>query len=197
MKIDFSPVDRGEMKLLELSQSLSLDDLRAAHAESVDWMLALIEGLDDADVTFDPIDEQAHDPFAKEGEENIGWSLAHLIAHVTASSEEGAAFSSLLARGVPAEERPRYETDWQSIKTHAQVVQRLQESKRMRLAYLDTWPDTPFLDVYRKVSERFTERFGLLNASASAIFGLWHEVGHYAQMEDVKRQALAAKAKHA
>lgn len=194
MPIDFSPIERGELKMLELSHAVSLDDLRQAHAESVDWMLALVAGLDDADVIFDPIDEEAHDPFAKEGEENIGWSLAHLIAHVTASSEEGAAFSSLLARGIPAEERPRYETPWQDLKTQAQVVQRLHESKRIRLAYFDTWPDAPFLEVYRKTSERFTERFGLLNATASALFGLSHEVGHYAQMEDVKRQALAAKA---
>ena len=76
-----------------------------------------------------------------------------MIAHVTASSEEGAAFSSLTARGIPASERPRYETPWRDITTVEQVIQRLEESRRMRHAYLDTWPDNPHLDVYREISQ--------------------------------------------
>jgi len=193
MHIDFGPVQREEMKMLEFSASISKDDLAAASDASLDFMLNLLADLDDADVIFDPIDENAHDPFAKEGEENIGWSLAHLIAHVTASTEEGAAFSSILARGYPLEERPRYETPWQDIRTKAQCVQRLEESRRMRQGYLMTWPDVPFLDVYRKVSERFEARFGKLNATASFLFGLWHELQHHEQMQEVKRQALAAR----
>jgi hypothetical protein len=193
MHIDFGPVQRGEMTMLEFSASISKDDLAAASDASIDFMLDLLADLDDADVTFDPIDEDAHDPFAKEGEENIGWSLAHLIAHVTASTEEGAAFSSILARGYPLEERPRYETPWQDIRTKAQCVQRLEESRRMRHGYLMTWPDVPFLEVYRKTSERFEERFGKLNATASFLFGLWHELQHHEQMREVKRQALAAR----
>ncbi|MCS6836619.1 MAG: DinB family protein [Anaerolineae bacterium] len=194
MKIDFGPVERGEMTMLEFSVRFSKDDLAAASDASIDFMLHLLDDLDDADVTFDPIDEHAHDPFAKPGEENIGWSLAHLIAHVTASTEEGAAFSSILARGYPLEERPRYETPWRDIRTKAQCVQRLEESRRMRRGYLMTWPDVPFLDVYRKASERFEARFGKLNATASFLFGLWHETQHYEQMQEVKRQALAARA---
>ena len=191
--IDFGPIDRDETKLIELAKSYSIDDLRQATNDSIDRILALIEGMSDVDVTFDPVDPEAHDPYAKEGEEHIGWNLAHLIAHVTASSEEGAAFSSLLARGIPAKDRPRYETPWQDITTHAHCVQRLEESRRMRLAYLDTWPDAPFMDVYREVSERFIERFGNLNAPAAFLFGLMHEVGHYDQMVEVSRQALEAR----
>lgn len=191
---DFTPVQKGDVKVLEFAKDYTLDDLRAMTNESIDTLLSFIHGLNDADVTFDPIDPEADDPYAIEGEEKIGWSLAHLIVHVTASSEEGAAFSSLLARGIAAAERPRYETAWRDITTHAQCVQRLEESRRMRLAYLDTWPDVPFLDVYRVLSERFIERFGPMNAPAAYLFGLSHEVGHYEQFRDVRQQALAAKA---
>lgn len=191
--IDFGPIERQEAHLIDLYGSISLDELRSITNESIDTMLEIIAGLNDSDITFDPIDPEANDPHAVEGEEKIGWSLAHLIAHVTASSEEGAAFSSLLARGFAAKERPRYETPWRDITTHAQCVQRLEESRRMRLAYLNTWPDTPFLEVYRETSERFVERFGQLNAPAAYLFGLMHELGHYNQMREVRRQALAAR----
>lgn len=191
--IDFSPVVNGDVKLLELSESLTIDDLRAATNWSIDRMLKLIDGLTDEHMTFDPVDPTADDPYAVEGEEKIGWSIAHIIAHVTASSEEAAAFSSLLARGVEGvKARPRYETPWRDVKSKAQCVQRLEESRRIRLAYLNTWPDKPFLDNYRITGERFVAKIGELNAPAAFLFGLKHEVEHYAQLEDVKQQALAA-----
>lgn len=193
MILDFSKVDHKDLKLVDFASDFTQDDLRTASNESVDYLLDLISDLDDADIVFDPKDEGASDPYAVEGEENIGWSMAHLIAHVTASSEEGAGFSSLLARGIPAKERPRYETPWRDITTKAQCVQRLEESRRMRLAYLDTWPDEPHLDVYREASERFTAHFGEMNAVAAFLFGLMHEHGHYDQIKEVKSQALAAK----
>lgn len=194
--IDFAPMRDGDVTYLEYAarENISAEDLRRLSDESVDFLLGILDGLADADVIFDPEDPDADDPFAVEGEEEIGWNLGHLIAHVTASSEEGAALSSLLARGVPASERPRYETPWRDIKTVAQVRQRLEESRRMRNAYLETWPDAPLLEVCRVVSERFTARFGEMNAPAAFLFGLSHEVGHYDQIEEVKRQALAARA---
>lgn len=191
--IDFTPMRSGEVKAIEFASKYSREDLKKLSDESIDFMLDIISDLDDADVTFDPVDENANDPYAVEGEENIGWSIAHLIVHVTASSEEGAAFSSLLARGIAAEERPRWETPWRDIKTKAQLVQRLEESRRIRHAYVDTWPDNPHMDVYRKVSERFFEKFGNANAPAAFLFGLSHEVGHYDQIKEVKQQALKAK----
>ncbi|MBZ0278771.1 MAG: DinB family protein [Anaerolineae bacterium] len=181
------------MTYLEFARQFTLADLRAAVDESIDTMLSIIDGLTDADVTFDPIDPNADDPHALPGEEDIGWSLAHLIAHVTASSEEGAAQSSLLARGCTTSERPRYETPWREITTQAQCVQRLEESRRMRLSYLDTWPDAPHLDVYRQVSPNFVAKFGEINAPAAFLFGLKHETGHHEQMREVRRQALAAR----
>lgn len=191
--IDFTPMRSGEVKAIEFASQYSREDLKKLSDESIDFMLDIISDLDDADVTFDPVDENANDPYAVEGEENIGWSIAHLIVHVTASSEEGAAFSSLLARGIPAEERPRWETPWRNIKTKAQLIQRLEESRRIRHAYLETWPDNPHMDVYRKVSERFFEKFGNANAPAAFLFGLSHEVGHYDQIKEVKQQVLKAK----
>ncbi|MDJ0755637.1 MAG: DinB family protein [Ardenticatenaceae bacterium] len=190
MGIDFSRVIAKEIKLSELAEGCTLDDLRTATEESVDYLLRSITDLTDEQITFDPVDEGADDPYAEKSEErHIGWSVAHLIAHVTASSEEGAAFSSLLARGVPASERPRYETPWRDITTKEQCVQRLEESRRMRLAYLDTWPDQPFLDVYREMSPRFEEIVGKMNATGSFLLGLSHEVGHYEQIEEVIAQA--------
>ena len=194
--IDFSPMRDGELSYREYAarENIGPAALKRLSDESIDYLLSLLDGLEDADIVFDPEDPNADDPFAVEGEEEIGWNFGHLMAHVTASSEEGAALSSLLARGVPAAERPRYETPWRDIKTVAQVRQRLEESRRMRNAYLETWPDAPLLDVCRDVSERFTARFGEMNAPAAFLFGLSHEVGHYEQIEEVKRQALAARA---
>ncbi|MDX1990763.1 MAG: DinB family protein [bacterium] len=195
MLLDFSPVQNGQLKILEFSKGFRVDDLRAAANGSIDTLLEILSGLDDTDVTFDPIDPDANDPYAKEGEENIGWSLAHLVAHVTATCEEWAAYSAVLARGIvyPAEPRLRYETPWRDITTHAQCVQRLEESRRMRMAALDMWPDQPFLDVKRELSPRYVERFGEMNAPACFLFGLYHEVGHYDQFREVRRQVLEAK----
>jgi DinB superfamily len=195
--IDFSPVRDGEKKLIDLCRddNITIADLREATNESIDFLLDLISDLDDDDMVFDPSDTDANDPYAVEGEENIGWTLGHLIAHVTASSEEGAAFSSLLARSVPeVKDRPRYETAWKEMTTQAHCVQRLEESRRMRLAYLDTFPDEPDYENLRVgLSERAQEYFGDLNAPASFLAGLGHEVGHHDQIKEVKHQALEAK----
>lgn len=193
--IDFSPMRDGDLTYMEYAarENIGPAELQQLSDESIDFLRCQLDGLRDDDIVFNPEDPDADDPFAVEGEEEIGWNFGHLIAHVTASSEEGAALSSLLARGVPASERPRYETPWRDIKTVAQVRQRLEESRRMRNAYLETWPDAPLLDVCRDVSERFTARFGEMNAPAAFLFGLSHEVGHYEQIEEVKRQALAAR----
>lgn len=193
--LDFTPVKNGEIKLIDFAAQFTIEDLQRFSNESVDTILEMLTDLDDADVTFDPIDEHADDPHAVAGEEHIGWSLAHLVVHATASSEEWAAYSSILARGIvyPAEPRLRYETDWHDVKTHAQCIQRLEESRRLRLGYLATWPDTPQLDIKRELSERFIERIGEINAPAALLFGLQHEHGHYEQMREVRRQALAAK----
>lgn len=195
MQIDYLLVDKREVTLLELASRYSVDDLRAATNASIDTIRGIIADLNDSDVIFDPIDPDANDPYAAPGEETIGWNIAHLVAHVTASSEEWAAYSSILARGIsyPAEPRLRYETPWRAILTKAQCLQRLEESRRIRLAYLDAWPDDPYLHVYRQLSERFIERHGPMNAPAAFLFGLKHEVNHHDQFREVARQAKAAQ----
>lgn len=193
--LDLSPLKEGA-PIIDVAGQYTLEQLRAASDDSLRFMHELIADLTDADVTFDPIDPEANDPHAVPGEEKIGWSIAHLIAHVTSSTEEWATYSSILARGVPypADPRLRYETPWRDITTQAQCLQRLEESRRIRNAYLDTWPDVPHLDIYRDLSPRFIARYGPFNAPACFLFGLAHEIGHHEQMREVRRQALAARA---
>ncbi|MCB9459025.1 MAG: DinB family protein [Anaerolineaceae bacterium] len=192
--IDFTPWFSNEKKLDEIGIGLTSEDLRNATNESIDYLLSLLDNLTDADIAFEPHDPNANDEHAVEGEEHIGWNMGHLIAHTTASSDEGAAISSLLARGVEEIKRPRYETPWRDMNTVESCVQRLEESRRMRLAYLETWPDSPHFENYRSgVSERFVEYFGNLNCIGAFLMGLSHEVGHYDQIIDARKQALAAR----
>ncbi len=193
--IDFSPVENGEMKMLAYTQSAGItwQQVRDALNESVDTLHVLLDGLEDVDVTFVPYDPHANDPFAPPEEQHIGWNIAHLILHVTASTEEYAAIGSVLGRGIAFEGRLRYEPDWKTVTTVAALRQRLEESRRIRLAYLDALPDQPFMDVYRVISERYIEYFGQSNCMVSFLIGLMHEVGHYEQIRDARRQALAAR----
>jgi hypothetical protein len=195
VELDFSQVHKGDLTLLEYSKQFSVEDLHVATHVSIDTILDILCDLNDADVIFDPVDPDARDPYAAPGEETIGWNIAHLVAHVTASSEEWAAYSSILARGIvyPAEPRLRYETAWRGILTKSQCVQRLEESRRIRLAYLDAWPDEPHLHVFRQLSERFIERHGPMNAPAAFLYGLQHEAAHHDQLREVARQAKAAR----
>jgi hypothetical protein len=79
------------------------------------------------------------------------------------------------------------------VTTKKQVLHRLEESRRMRLAFLDTWPDEPHLDVFREVSTE-SPMFNKINAIVSFLFGLKHESGHYEQFREVRRQAMEATA---
>ena len=123
----------------------------------VDKMLALIAECKDADVTFEPVDPEAHDPYAESAEEvELAWTLGHLIVHTTASAEESAALAAELARGVGFHGRSRSEIPWQEVTTVAQCRERLAESRRMRLASLGMWPARPSMTVgmpYRVASQ--------------------------------------------
>jgi hypothetical protein len=192
--IDFTPVRNGNLKLDAFAQQFSLEDLRAATNASIDLILDIIKDADDAQIVYIPDDPLADDPHAIPEERHLGWSLAHLIVHVTASAEENAAVSSILARGIPYPRDPRlrYETHWRTVTTKAQALQRLEETRRIRLAYLDTWPDVPHLDVLREVSDAYRERSGEQNAKAAFLGGLRHESNHYDQFREVARQARDA-----
>ena len=153
-------------------------------------MRAAVEGVVDADVTFVPVDEAANDTFASgDADVNIAWTLGHVIVHTTASSEEGAALGLVLARGLPVEGRSRYETPWETVHTAQQVIQRLEESRRMRLAMLDAWPDQTHLDNRVKL----WESIGEVNAVGRFVIGLLHDDSHVDQIREVMRQAKAAR----
>ena len=100
MAIDFEPVFEDEQQLSEYAAQFSVDDLRQASEDSVAWLAEIVQGLADAEIGFAPQDPEADDPFAGEDEQEIGWGMGHLVAHVTASCEEWAGYSSLLARSV-------------------------------------------------------------------------------------------------
>lgn len=194
MVIDFTPLRERKLKAGEFSSRYTLADIRETAVAGIAFMRELIADLDDADLTFDPVDPEANDPYARAGEEHIGWSIAHLIVHVTASTEEGAALASVLARGIPYpnDVRLRYETDWRTVTKKSQLEQRLEESLRMRLAFIDSMPDKP-LHATVKRSDRFVELFGETDYKATYIFSLMHEYGHHAQMLEVKRQAVEGR----
>ena len=185
--IDFTAVFNGQRKIADLATDVTLADLKAATDAQIDEMVTLVQELRDTEVVF-----VAADPAAEAG---IGWNVAHLIAHVTASSEENTAVSSILARGIdyPFEPRLRYETDWTILTTTAGCRQRLEESRRIRQAYLNAWPDQPNLDTHRTLPPAFAERVGRLNAMGACLLGLVHEAGQFAQLRDIIAQAKAAQ----
>ncbi len=196
--IDYSELGSGDVKWFDLAQGLTRDDLRDETHRLYDEAKAIVEACTDAEIAFEPVDEDADDPYAVEGEQKIGWTLGHLIAHFTASNEETAGISSLLARGIPVSGRQRVEVPWRDVNTVDIALHRLEESRRMVLAYLDAWPDEPRLDVYRQFgSERAQEFFGTINAPASYLMGLSHHHGHIEQMQAVARQAKAAVSEQA
>ena len=189
--LDFAPVRTKQKSVVDISQDLTKDDLYTFTQEMIRKMLDLIRDCADADVVFQPVDPEAYDGFAANPEEvSVAWTLAHVIVHCTASSEESAALAAELARGVPHRGgRSRYEVPWQSVTTMAQCRQRLQESLRMRIASLDMWPQEPHLD------NTYQMRPGApyYNAISRFVAGLAHDDAHLKQIEDIVRQAKAAR----
>lgn len=190
--LDFSPVRSKELTMAQLVEGLATADLRRLTDEMIDTMHGLIAEATNADVIFEPSDPGANDPSAATtAETNMPWTLGHLIVHVTASSEEAAAIAAELARGVPHRGgRSRSEVYWETVTTIEQCRQRLEESRRMRLASLDMWPDQPDL-----ANSFLPERAGAeaTNAVMRFVGGLSHDDAHLGQIADVAGQARAAR----
>lgn len=185
-----TPVRNKELKFREYATRFSKDDLAPFTNSMIDTMLEIIADATDADVVFQPVDEEAYDGYAEdEGEKNMGWTLGHIVVHATASSEEGAFLAAELARGVEPHGRSRYETHWTEMKTIEQCRQRLEESRRMRLASLETWPDEPKLDNM----DIPWERLGEVNAVGRFLLGLTHDDSHLDHLRDVVAQAKNAR----
>lgn len=186
--IDLGPVFRKETTLKALCSNMTIDDLRTQTNQMIDAYLEIIADCADADVVFEPEDPAAQDDAATSDDEtNIAWTLGHVIVHTTAGSEEGAFTAAELARGVEYHGRSRYEVPWQTVTTIKQVKDRLEESRRMRLATLDTWPDEPHLEN--------TVELGFLGEAANCfgrfMVGMGHESSHIEQTKEIVRQAKA------
>ncbi len=189
--IDPKPIFDKEITIDEACGKLTVDELRTLTNEMIDTMWNLIKGCADADTTFVYDDPQAQDEFAaNEAEANVAWTLGHVIAHVTASSEEAAFLAAEMARGVETRGRSRYEVAWETMDTLEKCRQRLEESRRMRLATLEVWPDAPHLDNTRTLP--FLD--GPINPPARFSVGLLHDADHLGQIEEIVRQAKAARA---
>jgi hypothetical protein len=189
--LDFQPVRNKEMTMTDLVRGLSNDELRQLTNEMIDAMLDQISDCLDMDVVFVPHDPDAHDAYAANEEEiELAWTLGHVIVHVTASAEEAAAVAAELARGVRYHGRSRSEVPWQTVTTIDQCKQRLEESRRMRLASLDIWPDQPQLDnTYKYYGGN------PVNAVARFAYGLKHDDDHLDQIADIVGQAKNARSK--
>lgn len=188
--INFADFYAEGIKMGEFQNRFTHADLVAATQESVDYYLALIADATDDYVTFEPEDPDANDTFAENPEDvHRAWTLGHVIVHTSASAEEAAALGTWLARGVEVNGRSRYEVPWQSVTTKAQLVQRLEESRRMRLAYLNAWPDEPHLDL---LFTKLEARLGAINAIGYTMGGLKHDWDHYDQVAEIMRQAREA-----
>ena len=188
--LNFTPVSEKTTTLAELTQGLTPTDLCNLTNEMIDLMLKKIAGCTDADVVFQPSDPVANDTYAaNDADVNLPWTLGHLIVHVTASSEEGAALAAEMARGVEPHGRSRYETPWETVTTIAQCRQRLDESRRMRLASLEMWPQSP----HYEVTCEYPWLSGPVDARARFALGLYHDDSHLDQIDDVVHQAKAAR----
>jgi hypothetical protein len=186
MMLDFQPVREKQVSLQDLVRGLNKNDLR----RELDAMYAEVERLiadcTDAEVTFIPTDNQADDPYAVDGEENLAWTLAHVIVHITASMEESASIASELARGVEFHGRSRYEVPWRTVTGIGQCQARMKESHRMCLASLELWPEPPH------VENTYTPQFpGALPHTCISRFasGLQHTSDHLGQITAIILQA--------
>jgi hypothetical protein len=187
--LNFQAVRDKEITFAELVADQTRGGLRALTNKMVDTMLNLIAVCVDADVTFDPVDPEANDPFAeKPMDVNLAWNLGHVIVHTTASAEEAAAVAAELARGVKYHGRSRNEVPWEEMRTIERCRQRLEESRRMRLASLEMWPNVAHLENEYEV---WTDR-PRVNAVGQFVLGLMHDDSHLEQIEEIVRQAQVA-----
>ncbi len=170
-----------------ISRDYTYADLVQAVTASIEEMYTLIANVPDGYVTFAPTDPEANDPYAEDPNDiHRAWTLGHNLVHYNASGEEVASITSLLARGVEVEQRIRAEVPWQTVKTTQQMVTLLEESKRIRLAYLSAWPTDPNLDT---LFLKYRDWVGPMNAIAYGIFGLRHDYSHLDQVAQIIQQA--------
>jgi DinB superfamily len=188
--LDFSPVQRGEKTSQELAANLTREDLADLTDEMCDLQLEAIADAVDEDVDFVPDDPEANDTFAAKPEDvGLSWTLGHVVVHATASSEESAALALTLARGLPVTGRSRYEVAWEGVRTASYLRDRIEESRRMRLAMLEAWPDKPHLDNFYVAYEGRPP----MNALGRFLGGLSHDASHLEQIRKIMVQARSRR----
>ena len=188
--LDFEAVRKKELTFDELIADLTRHDLISLTNEMMNRVQALIQDCKDEDVVFIPNDPEAYDPFAEDEKDvDLAWTLGHVIVHLNASTEESAALAVELARGVEFHGRSRYEVPWESILTIQACCQRLEESRRICLASLEMWPDEPHLEN----SYQTRPEAPRLNAIGRYVYGLSHADSHLEQIQDIVKQASAAR----
>lgn len=184
--LDFAALKGKITTLPELTADLTREELAQLTNEMVDTMQTLIAACPDDAVTFTPLDPVAEDKYASSSAElNIPWTLGHVIVHTTSSAEESAALATELARGVEYHGRSRYEVPWQTVTTIAECWRRLEESRRMRLASLEMWPDLPHLE---NTYEPWPGARAM-NAKGRFVLGLYHDWSHLEQISEIVRQS--------
>jgi hypothetical protein len=186
--IDFGPVRRDELTVVDLAEELTPHDLAHATNQMCDLHLALIADAVDQDVVFVPSDPEANDTFASDPTlVGLPWTLGHVAVHTTASAEESAFLALGLARGIVPDGRSRNEVPWEVVESIDFVRHRIQESRRMRLSMLDAWPDHPNLrTIYKPYAT-----MGPMNTVARFLMGLSHDDSHTDQLREIMVQARA------
>ena len=185
--LDFQSVREKKITLQDLVKDLTKDDLRRELNEMYDDIEKRIAKATDADVVFQPVDPNASDPSAKEGEAELAWTLGHVIVHLTASMEEAASISAELARGVEFHGRSRWEVPFREVKTIAFCRARLAESRRMCLAALDMWPEPPHMENTYEPAPGYPAHTCVSRFAG----GLKHASDHLEQINEIIRQAKA------
>lgn len=176
---NFEAVRAGLVSYAEMASKLSRGDLISLINETFEALGKPLADQDADDLaSFIPADSDA-----QEGD-GAGWTIGHIVAHLTATWEETAAVAATMARGIKLEARLRYEVPWQELNTIASIKARLQESQRMCLAFLETWPDEPHLDI----TATPIPPLGPLNALAMCGLGIGHAQSHIAQIAETVRQ---------
>ncbi len=178
MNIDVAVVHTGQVYYAALMRNIRHTDLYKMTDELFAELELILAGSTAAAVLLVPCDPAASD------QSEQGWTVSHVIAHLTAILEEVAIVATLLARGVQVEECLRSEMSWQQLSTFQMVQARLQESRRTCRAFLDAWPDKPHLNVTRTL----IPLFGPMNAIGFYAFGIAHAQEHLDQLRETVRQ---------